>query len=183
MSYLIPAQAGAQLITLVVYGTMAAWYLAPWLRRQQRADALIALLWIHVFRYVALQVFSARQGGFPISDGGAMAIVAGDVAGAVLAFVAIVLLRARLGLGLLLSWLLAAETAYDVVDNIRDGIHEHLMGAAGGLTWLILVFFVPAVIVSTVLLVWQLYSRHGEALETGGEGKLHTGRTTAWGTS
>jgi len=39
------------------------------------------------------------------------------------------------------------------------------MGAAGGATWLVLVFFVPLVIVSMVLLVWQLYSRRGEALD------------------
>jgi len=38
------------------------------------------------------------------------------------------------------------------------------MGAAGGVTWFVLVYFVPMVIVSLVLIVWQLYSR-GEALD------------------
>jgi len=165
MNYLVPAQAGAQLVTLIVYGAIAAWYVAPWLRRQPRADALIALLWVHVFRYVALQVFSAQRDGFPISDSGAMAIVLGDVAGAVLAFLAILLLRHRIGVGVLLSWLLVVETTYDTFDNIRGGIREHLMGAAGGVTWLVLVFFVPMVVVSFVLLAWQLYSRRSEALD------------------
>jgi hypothetical protein len=164
MNYLVPAQAGAQLVTLIVYGAVAAWYVAPWLRQQARADALIALLWVHVFRYVALQVFSAQREGFPISDGAAMDIVLGDVGGAVLAFLAILLLRRRVGLGVLVSWLLAAETAYDTFDNIRGGLREHLMGAASGVTWLVLVFFVPMVVVSVVLMVWQLYSRRGEAL-------------------
>jgi hypothetical protein len=39
------------------------------------------------------------------------------------------------------------------------------MGAASGVTWLVLVFFVPLVIVSLVLIIWQLYSRRGEALD------------------
>jgi hypothetical protein len=85
------------------------------------------LLWIHLFRYVALQVFSAQHDGFPISDGGAMEIVVGDVAGAVMAFVLIVLLRNSSRFAVPLVWLLAAETIYDTVSNIRRGVSEHLM--------------------------------------------------------
>ena len=159
-----PAQAATQLLSLVVLGAIARWYVVPWLKRQSRADALIALLWVHVFRYVALQVFSAQHDGFPISQGGAMDIVIGDVLGAVMAFAAIAQLRHRVRLAIPLAWLLAAETIYDTVDNIRGGTREHLMGAASGVTWLVLGFFVPAVVVSCALLVWQLYARRGEAL-------------------
>jgi hypothetical protein len=67
-----------------------------------------------------------------------------------------------------LAWLLVAETAYDTVSNIAGGVHEQLMGAASGVTWMILVFFVPAVVVSTVLLAWQLYARRHEALGSAG---------------
>src|SRR5262249_5038469 len=44
MNYLFPAQAGAQLLSLFVYGVIARWYVVPWLKSQTRADALIALL-------------------------------------------------------------------------------------------------------------------------------------------
>jgi hypothetical protein len=164
MNYLTPAQASAQFMSLIVMAAVARWHIIPWLDRRARADALIALLWVHVFRYVALQIFSAQHDGFPISDGGAMEIVVGDVAGAVIAFIAITLLRRRARLGILLAWLLAAETAYDTVANIHGGVQEHLMGAASGVTWMILTFFVPAVVVSGVLIAWQLYARRGEAL-------------------
>ena len=164
MNHLVPAQAGAQLITLLVFIALARWYVAPWLSKQQRAEALIALLWVHVFRYVALQVFVAQRDGFPISMGGAMEIVIGDLGGAIIAFTAIVLLRQRVFAGVMLSWLLVAETATDTFLNIRGGIEEHLMGAASGVTWMILVFFVPAVVVSVGLLAWQLVSRRQEAL-------------------
>lgn len=165
MNLLLPAQASAQLLSVVVCGAIARWYVAPWLKRCSRADALIALLWVHVLRYVALQVFSAQHAGFPISDGGAWEIVIGDVAGAVTAFVAIALLRRRHQLGITLVWLLVAETAFDTVSNIYGGMREQLMGAASGVTWFVLVFFVPMVVVSTVLLAWQLYARRGEALD------------------
>jgi hypothetical protein len=176
MNNLVPAQASAQFISLIVLIAVARWYVIPWLNRQARADALIALFWVHVLRYVALQVFSAQHDGFPISDGGAMEIVVGDLAGACIAFAAIALLRRRARLAIPLTWLLAAETAYDTVTNIHHGLQEHLMGAASGVTWMILVFFVPMVVVSGGLLVWQLYARREEELgsdrarDTGTEG-------------
>ena len=165
MNYLMPAQGSAQLLSLFVFGAIAVWYVVPWLNTRTRAEALIALLWVHVFRYVALQVFSAQTTGFPISDEGAMEIVVGDLGGAVLAFVTIVLLRRRVRLAIPLAWLLVAETAYDTVTNIHGGVREHLMGAASGVTWMILAYFVPAVVLSAVLLAWQLYARRGEALD------------------
>jgi hypothetical protein len=167
MSILLPAQAFAQLLSVIVFAAIARWYVVPWLRNQARADALIALLWVHVFRYVALQVFSAQRDGFPISDGGAMDIMVGDLLGAILAFITIALLRHRVRFAIPLAWLLSAATVYDTISNIRGGIDEHLMGAASGVSWMVLSFFVPMVVVSTVLLVWQLAARRNEPLATG----------------
>jgi hypothetical protein len=128
MNYLMGAQAAAQLMSLVLLGLAARWHVIPWLNGRGRADALNALLWVHAFRYVALQVFAAQRDGFPISDGAAMGIVLGDLGGAFLALITIALLRRRIRFGIPLAWLLAAETAYDTVVNIRSGSHEQLLG-------------------------------------------------------
>jgi hypothetical protein len=165
MTYLVPAQAGAQFISVFVYALVAKWYVVPWLSTLKRADAIIALLWVHVFRYAALMTFSAQRDGFPISNEGLFDIVIGDVAGAAIALVAIIALRYRIRFGLAFAWLLAVETIFDTVTNIRGGVREHLMGAAGGTTWLILVFYVPAVVVSVILLIWQLSTRRSEMLD------------------
>jgi len=149
---------------LFVFGTAAIWYFAPWLKTRSRADALTVLLWIHVFRYLALQAFSAQRDGFPISDGGLMEIVVADLTGMALAFVTIALLRYRVRLAIPLAWLLVVETTYDTFLNIRGGIREQLMGAARGVTWVTLVFYVPLLIVSLVLIIWQLSSRRRESL-------------------
>ena len=178
MSFLQPAQVGAQLLSLVVFATMAKWYVAPWLNSRGRADALIPLLWIHAFRYIALQAFSAQRDGFPISDGGLMEIVVGDVAGSVIAFAAIVALRYRARLAIPLTWLLVVETATDTFLNIRGGMHENLMGAAGGVTWLILGFYVPLLMVGLVLIIWQLYARRGEAIDSAAGASARRSATT-----
>ena len=82
-----------------------------------------------------------------------------------------------------LVWLLAAETIYDTVSNIRGGVSEHLMGAASGVTWMILVFFVPMVVVSLALIVWQLLSRRSEALDTSAGNSLRPRGAAVLGTS
>jgi hypothetical protein len=158
------AQALAQASSIAVFATLAVWYVAPWLRRRARAAALVPLFWVHVFRYVALQTVSAQHSGFPISDGGRDEIIFGDVGGAILATLAIIALRQRTRWSIPLVWLLVVETAFDTVTNVMGGIREQLFGAASGVTWFILSFYVPAIIVSLGLLVWQLYTRRGEAL-------------------
>jgi uncharacterized protein involved in response to NO len=154
----------SQLFSLIVFVTIARWYVMPWLRIQQRATALIALLWPHVFRYIALQAYSAQHAGFPISDSGVNAIVYGDVGGMILALITITALRHEARPAIALVWLLVAATAVDTVLNVSDGIREHLFGAATAVTWMVVAFYVPLLMVSLGLTVWQLYSRRGEPL-------------------
>lgn len=158
------ALAAAQALSLVVFATIAAWYVVPWIRTRARPDALIALLWVHAFRYVGLQAFSAQQAGLPISDAGRDGIVYGDLAGMALALIAIVALRYRARVSIPLVWLLVAETMYDTVNNVTNGMREHLFGLATGVTWLVVGFYVPLLMVSLGLTVWQLSARRGEPL-------------------
>jgi hypothetical protein len=164
MSTLAAIQIGANLASLVIYGFLAKWFIAPWLKTLGRADALIALAIVHLFRYVALITFSAQHDGYPISNVAAGEAIVGDVAGAVLALAAIWALRRRWRLGIALSWLLVIETVVDIVVGVRRKSLEPLWGQASGVTWVMLNFYVTLIIVSVPLLVWQLYSRRGERL-------------------
>lgn len=154
----------SQMISLAVFASIAVWYVAPWIARRGRATALIALIWPHVFRYVALQAYSAQHAGFPISDEGLSRLVYGDLAGAILAFVAILALRHKIRIAIPLAYMLVATTVLDTVLNISNGIHENLFGAATGVTWMVVSFYVPMLMVSLGLIVWQLYSRFGESI-------------------
>src|ERR1700761_9373983 len=154
----------AQLLSLIVFAAASAWYLAPRLKRLERRHALTALLWVHVFRYVALFTISAQHSGYPISDIAVREIVVGDLAGAAIALLAIIMLRARSTLGVLLAWVLSIETILDFAVGVHRKILEPPTADVQGVLWAILAFYVPAVIVSVPLLIWQLYSRQGESV-------------------
>jgi hypothetical protein len=165
----------AGLASIISFGALiaaVAWYAAPWLNARPRADALIALLWIHAFRYVALQVFSAQRVGLAVTDGMRDQIAAGDVIGALLAFASIVALRARSRFAVPLVWLFVAETLYDLAASTVEGVREHLFETANGVTWLILTFYVPALWISLGLVAWQLFARRFEPLSAGAKAGL-----------
>jgi hypothetical protein len=161
---LMSAAAIATVLSFVVFAIMAVWYVAPWLATRPLAEALTPLLWIHAFRHVALQIFSAQQFGFAVSDGTRDQIAAGDVIGMILAVAAIVALRWRARIAALLVWVFVAATAIDLVNATIAGVREQLFAKASGLTWLILTFYVPLLWVSLGLVVWQLYARRDEPL-------------------
>ncbi|SEF12076.1 hypothetical protein SAMN05444161_8683 [Rhizobiales bacterium GAS191] len=159
---LTAAAALALILSFVISGMIAMWYLAPWLGKRRRAEALTFLLWTQVFRYVALQIFSAQQFGFGISDAGRDQIALGDVAGTILALLAIIALRYGLGIATVLTWVVVAETGWDLANVTVIGVREQLFAKAFGSTWLIVTFYAPFLWVTLALTVWQLLSRRRE---------------------
>jgi hypothetical protein len=156
------AAALASVLSFVMFATMAVLHVAPWLAARQRAEALIPLLWVHAFRHVALQIYSAQQFGFAVSDGARDQIATGDVTCMVLAVTSIIALHYRVRVAPVLVWALVAATLVDLVNATVDGVREQLFATASGLTWFILTFYVPLLWVSIGLIVWQLYARRQE---------------------
>src|SRR5215510_9013495 len=101
---LMSAAALASVLSFVMFAIMAIVYVAPWLAARPRAEALMPLLWVHAFRHVALQIFSAQQFGFAVSDKARDQIATGDVTGMILAVVSIIALQYRVRLATLLVW-------------------------------------------------------------------------------
>jgi hypothetical protein len=164
----------AQLASLVVLAVASFWYVAPFLSRLERTQALTVLLWVHVFRYVALFTISAQHNGYPISDAAVQEIVVGDLTGATIALLSILFLRAHSSLGLVLGWVLCLETILDFAVGIHRKIVEPSSAEVQGVLWAVLAFFVPAVIVSVPLLIWQLYSRRGDPVGVSDSNVLST---------
>jgi hypothetical protein len=162
---LMSAAALASVLSFTMFAVMAVMYVAPWLATRQRAEALIPLLWVHAFRHIALQIYSAQQFGFAVSDGARDQIAAGDVAAMILAVISIVALHYRVRMAPVLVWVLVAETIFDLGNATIAGVREQLFATASGVTWLILTVYVPLLWVSLGLIVWQLYSRRQEPLK------------------
>jgi hypothetical protein len=157
----------ATAFNFTIFALVAGWYVAPWLRTQQLAAALTPLVWVQVFRDIALQIFSAQHFGFLVSAPTRDMIAYGDVAGTILALLSLVALRYRSQMAVPLVWILVLETAVDLLYGTVAGLHEQLFEKAFGVTWLILAFYVPMLWVSLALTVWQLYSRRSESLSLG----------------
>lgn len=155
-----------QFISIVVYGCIALLYVVPWLRNAGRADALTALLWVHVFRYVVLYLYVAQHEGYPISDIAVMELVIGDLSGAMFAAAGIMFLRLKWRLGLVLAGLVIVASIADVAGGIVIRSSEPPRADATGVWWVIFVFFAPLIVVSLPLIAWQLYARRGEPLKS-----------------
>lgn len=154
----------AMTLSFTAFIAAATWHVAPWLARRSRGDALIPLLWVHAFRHVALQILSAQQSGFAVSDALRDEILYGDLAGMVLALLSIFAIRNRLGFVIPLVWVFVAATVVDLVNGSVGGMREGALGLASGMTWLILTFYVPMLYTSLGLIVWQLLRRRREPL-------------------
>src|SRR5262249_5132839 len=161
---LTSAAAFASRLSFVVFALAAVWYVAPWLAALRRADALALLLWIHAFRHVALQIFSAQRFGFAVSDTTRDQIAAGDVIGMILAVVTIIALRHRLRLAIVLAWAFVLETAADLISSTIPGIREQLSAMSSGVRWISPTLYVRLWWVSLGGVAWQPYSRRGETL-------------------
>jgi hypothetical protein len=154
-----------QAISIVVYAFVAWIFVVPWLRRVEKAQALSALLLVHVFRYVVLYLYVAKREGYAISDAALLNLVVGDLSGAVLGAAGLVLLRMRSRMGLALSALLVVATVADAARGAYLRGIEPPRPDPAGVWWMIFVFFAPLVVVSLPLIVWQLYARRAEPLK------------------
>jgi hypothetical protein len=155
----------AQLISIVAYSFIAWWYVVPSLRKLGKGQALTALLWVHVFRYIVLYLYVAQREGYAISDNAVAELVIGDLAGALIAAVGIILLRLHSRLGPALAGLVVLVSIADMAGGAYLRSTEPPRPDAGGVWWLVFVYFAPLILVSLPLIVWQLYARWGESLE------------------
>jgi hypothetical protein len=154
----------AQSLNLAAFIFLAFWYAVPWLKSSSRVNALTALILVHLGRTLALQLYSSQQAGMVVPDRFRDHLVVGDVAGWALALIILICLRYRARFTIFLIWVLIAETIIDMGSGTLDGLRTNTMGNLWGTTWLVVAIYVPLMMVSLGLTVWQLLSRCQETL-------------------
>src|SRR5207302_9563871 len=109
-------------LSLVAYSLIAFWYVAPRLSRLPRELALVPLLWVHAFRTVGGTILApgSVDAGVPMEF--RTMIGYGDLATAVLALLALVALRARFSLAILLVWLCIVVGLLDTLNAIIQSL-------------------------------------------------------------
>ena len=142
--------------SLVAYSLAAWWYLAPRLARLPREMALVPLVWIHVLRIAGGTILApgAVDDAVPI-DFRTM-IGFGDMLTAVLAMVALVALRLRVRYAIGLVWLFVVVGLVDTANAIIESVRYSVFNYPLGVNWVIVTSYVPALLVSTVLIFIHL---------------------------
>jgi hypothetical protein len=143
-------------LSLVAYGLIAVWYVMPRLSMMRRTAAIVPLLWVHVFRVI---------GGAILAPGGVDAAVPvdvrtmigyGDLASAALALLALVALRARFSGAITLVWLFIVVGTLDTVNAVVQSVRYGVFANPLGVSWVIVSSYVPALVVSSFLIVMLL---------------------------
>jgi hypothetical protein len=145
-------------MSLVAYALIAVWYVVPRLARLPRDAALVPLLWVHAFRIVGGTILApgAVDAGVPM-DFRTM-VGYGDLATAVLALLALIALRARFGGAIALVWLCIGVGTLDTVNAIIQSMRYSVFTYPLGVNWVIVAIYVPALLVSSVLIFRLLLS-------------------------
>jgi hypothetical protein len=143
-------------LSLVAYSLVALWYVAPRLSRLPRELALTPLLWIHAFRIVGGTILAPGAVGPGVPMEFRRMIGYGDLATALLALLALIALRTRFSHAITLVWLCVAVGMLDTVNAIIQSIRFSVFTHALGVNWVIVTIYVPALLVSSVLIFMQL---------------------------
>jgi hypothetical protein len=143
-------------LSLAAYALLAWWYLAPRLARLPREAALVPLVWIHVARVVGGTILAPGAVDSAVPMDFRTMIGYGDMATAVLALVALIALRLRWRGAIALVWLFLAVGLLDTVNAIIESMRYSVFTFALGVNWVIVTAYVPALLVSSVLIFIHL---------------------------
>src|SRR5438445_12101009 len=146
-------------LSLLAYLFIAFWYVAPRLSRLPREVALVPLLWVHAFRVVGGTILAPGAVGPGVPTEFRTMIGYGDLITALLALVALTALRVRFQGAIALVWLCVVVGMLDTVNAIIQSMRFNVFAYALGVNWVIVTIYVPALLVSSLLIFMQLLRR------------------------
>ena len=146
-------------LALAAYALIAWWYVAPRLSGLPREVALVPLLWVHAFRIVGGTILAPGAADAAVPAEFRTMIGLGDITTALLALVALVALRYRTRWSIALVWVVLVVGMLDTVNAIIQSMRFSVFTYPLGVNWVIVTMYVPALLVSSVLIFIQLRRR------------------------
>jgi hypothetical protein len=144
------------LLSLILYGLIARWYLAPRLASLPLPSALTPLLFLHAFRYLGMVFLVPTVVGDALPSEFAVPAGYGDLLAALLALAAILALRSGWSAALALVWLFNVVGTVDLLNALYQGLRFSVsLGAA----YYIPTFAVPALLVTHAMIFTMLVRR------------------------
>ncbi len=146
-----------QILTSVfVFGSVAVWYVRPYLTTLSRNSALIPLLFVHAFRYVGMTLLVPGMVDPKLPRDFLSNTAYGDLLEAALALASIVALRSNRRFAVPLVWVANVWGFVDLLNAVRSVLQVNFPSFNLSTIWYIYVFFGPLVIVSHLLIFWVL---------------------------
>ncbi len=142
-------------LSLVVWGLIAKWLVAPWLEKKSPHNALFWLTLPHAFRYMGMVFLVPGVVAQPLPAAFAIPAAYGDLVTGVLALLALIALRTGWVGAVVLVWLFNIVGTVDLLNALR-----HLNVAPNlGSAWYIPTFLVPVLLVTHFMIFTRLLRR------------------------
>lgn len=143
-------------LSFVVYGLVAKWYVAPRLATLPLGVALAPLLVLHALRHMGMVFLVPTVVGPSVPARFAMPAAYGDLLAGLLALAALIALRGAWSIALPIVWVFNVVGLLDLVNAFYQGLSARvLLGAA----YYIPTFIVPALVI-THLMIFRMLLRH-----------------------
>lgn len=144
------------IVSCGVFGLVATWYVWPLLNKLSRNNALIALLFVHVFRYVGMTLLVSYMIDQNLPKEFVSSAAYGDLLEAALALVSIFALRSNWRFAIPLVWVANVWGFADLLNGVRGVVQLNVPAFDLGSIWFIYTFYAPLVIISHVMIFWIL---------------------------
>ena len=145
--------------SLASFALIAWWYAVPALRGRFFADAITPILLLHSFRHFGLFYLTSAAIPSPPPAGFADPTAYGDLATALLAFVALAAVRRKHPIAVPIVWLFNLVGFVDLALASVNASRFNLVSYSIGVAYLLPILVVPALIVTHLLAFWLLLRR------------------------
>jgi hypothetical protein len=143
-------------LSFVVYGLVAKWYLSPRLASLPLPAALQPLLVLHAFRHLGMVFLVPTVVGPALPASFAVPAAYGDLLAGLLALAAILALRWLSPIGIPLVWLFSVVGLLDLINVFYQGLSNDVQLSSA---YYIPTFIVPALVI-THLMIIRMLLRH-----------------------
>ncbi len=144
------------LSSVFVFGLVAVWYVWPYLTKLSRNSALIALLFVHVLRYVGMTLLVPGMVDPKLPAEFLSSAAYGDLLEAALALVSIFALRSNWRVAVPLVWVANTWGFVDLLNGVRGVLQLNVPSFNLATFWYVYTFYAPLVIVSHLMIFWIL---------------------------
>lgn len=144
------------LASVFVFGVVTAWYVWPALAKMSQSAALVALLFVHVFRYVGMTELVTGMIDPNLPGAFVFSAAYGDLLEAALALLAIFALRSNWSVAVALVWVANIWGFADLLNGVRGVLQLNVPSFNLGTLWYIYTFYAPVVLISHLMIFWVL---------------------------